>query len=284
MNSYFFSLCGLRLRLDADRPIPENTQSDLFLVAPCSSDVTISLTAVDEIPQPQGVPCPAPSEIPTYRDDSRISRCSWDTFRPYMHLRTDYLLEQADTYNCFVREEYWPWATRSKYLWPGVMLNSILLHHRGLIFHASYIEYKGQGILFTAPSKTGKSTQAQLWQQYRNARIINGDKAGVSLNDTAMAHGVPFSGTSGICENVSLPLKAIVVLSQAPQNTVTPLLPSQAISALFPNLFVDRAIPEEWQLALNLLLDLVSTVPVYALACTPDENAVIALENALINT
>lgn len=96
-----------------------------------------------------------------------------------------------------------------------------------------------------------------------------------------MAHGVPFAGTSGICENVSLPLRAVVVLSQAPENSVRRLGPSEAVAALCPNLFVDQAIPEEWQMALHLLLDLVASVPVYALACTPDERAVAALEQAM---
>lgn len=284
MNTYYYRICGLRLRLDASHPFPENTQSDLFLTGEAIPDVSLSLQAVDSIPEPSGTVCPAPLEIPTFRDGTQISRCSWDTFRPHMHMRTDYSLEQPDQMTCFVREEYWPWATHSKYLWPGVMLNYLLLHHRGLIFHASCIEHQGQGILFTAPSQTGKSTQANLWQQYRHAQIINGDKTGISLNNPVMVHGVPFSGTSGICQNISVPLKAIVVLSQASENTVTLLSPSQAISALFPNLFVDRAISEEWQLALHLLLDLISQIPVYSLACTPDERAVIALEKVLYNT
>ena len=96
-----------------------------------------------------------------------------------------------------------------------------------------------------------------------------------------MAHGMPFSGTSGICENVSLPLRCIVVLSQAPENTVCRLGPSAAIAALCPNVFADQSVAEEWHTALNLLLDLAASVPVYALACTPDERAVRALEQAM---
>ncbi|WP_370839368.1 hypothetical protein [Intestinibacter bartlettii] len=35
---------------------------------------------------------------------------------------------------------------------------------------------KDKGILFSAPSGTGKSTQADLWEKYENAEIINGDR------------------------------------------------------------------------------------------------------------
>ena len=201
-----------------------------------------------------------------------------------MHFRTDYSLDAPELLRCCVREEYWSWATRAKYLWPGVMLNTILLHQRGLIFHASYIVSNGRAILFTAPSRTGKSTQAELWRKFRNAHVVNGDKAGVTLRGQPMAHGVPFSGTSGICENVSAPLAGIVVLSQAKENTVRRLGPSQAVAALCPNVFVDQAIAEEWALALQLLLDVAASVPVYALACTPDVRAVETLEQALFET
>ena len=198
-----------------------------------------------------------------------------------MHFRTDYSLDAPELLRCCVREEYWRWATRAKYLWPGVMLNTILLHQRGLIFHASYIVSNGRAILFTAPSRTGKSTQAELWRKFRNAHVVNGDKAGVTLRGQPMAHGVPFSGTSGICKNVSAPLAGIVILSQAKENTVRRLGPSQAVAALCPNVFVDQAIAEEWALALQLLLDVAASVPVYALACTPDARAVETLEQAL---
>ena len=72
-----------------------------------------------------------------------------------------------------------------------------------------------------------------------------------------------------------------MVLSQAPENTVRRLGPAAAAAALSENLFADPAVPAEWQAARLLLLDLVSAVPVYALACTPDVRAVEALEQVL---
>ena len=64
-------------------------------------------------------------------------------------------------------------------------------------------------------------------------------------------------------------------------NTVRRLGPSAAVAALGENVFADRSIAEEWSAALNLLLDLAASVPVYALACMPDERAVCALEEAM---
>ena len=167
-------------------------------------------------------------------------------------------------------------------LWADIMINYLLLPFQTLTFHASYIEYQGQGILFTAPSGTGKSTQAELWRKHRGAMVINGDKAAVRLTEKgAIAYSIPISGTSGICHNISCPLKAIVSLSQAPENKVQRMKASQAVSALFQNVFVDKAVLQEWQTALGLLLDLVTSVPVYSLACTPDVRAVEALEEMI---
>ena len=96
-----------------------------------------------------------------------------------------------------------------------------------------------------------------------------------------MVHGMPFSGTSGICENVSMPLGCIVVLSQAKENTVRRLGAQEALSLLSPNVFSDQLISEEWQKMLLLLLDFMAAVPIYALACTPDVRAVEELEAAV---
>ena len=179
------------------------------------------------------------------------------------------------------RADCWRWATRASFLWPGLSLPQLLLPFHTLVFHASYVAHDGGALLFTAPSGTGKSTQAELWRVHRGARVLNGDKAAVRLSGAPTAHGMPFSGTSGICENVSLPLRGVVVLSLAKENTVRRLGPSAAVAALGENVFADRSIAEEWSAALNLLLDLAASVPVYALACTPDERAVCALEEAM---
>ena len=76
--------------------------------------------------------------------------------------------------------------------------------HDGFILHASYILYRGEAILFSAPSGTGKSTQAAFWKEHRGAEIINGDRVLVIKRDGVFyACGVYVSGTSGICGTVS---------------------------------------------------------------------------------
>ena len=281
MNTLYYNFCGVPVKLEAAQPLGEREQSHLFRTEETEPALTLTLEARRELPEPSGILCGGQGERTVYRNANTVLRRSRDLFRPAPHMDACYSLDEPGTVRCLVREEDWGWATRDKYLWTGAALNQLLLHQRTLFFHASYITCRGRGILFTAPSQTGKSTQAELWRKYRGAQVVNGDKAAVSLREGPEIHSIPFSGTSGICHNVSAPLAAVVVLSQAPRNTVRRMGPIEAVSAVCPNVFADQTVPEEWAMALNLMLDLAASVPVYALACTPDEGAVIALEEAM---
>ena len=276
-----YKICGVPFHIASQRPILEERPGDLFQEHTDAADISVRIRAVPEIVPPDGGFCGTAGEKSVWKTGAEIFRRTQDLFRREPHIAVRYRMDDLSRVECMARDADWEWATRTKYFWAGIAVNSLLLYFRTLIFHTSYIGWQGKGILFTAPSGTGKSTQAELWRVHRGAEVLNGDKAGVRLDGIPMAHGVPFSGTSGICRNVSLPLKAVVVLSQAPENTIRRLSPSQAVAALCPNVFVDSVVQEEWQMALNLLLDLAASVPVYALACTPDERAVETLERAM---
>ena len=178
-------------------------------------------------------------------------------------------------------EESFPVMMDNRYMWGSVSLAQLLLPKSAFFMHASFISTGGTAILFSAPSGTGKSTQADLWQRYRSAEIVNGDKAGILAENGIYACGVPFCGTSGICKNKDFPLGAIVLLSQAEVNSVRRLKGVEALQKLLQNVYLDLIAPDEHKMIINLLIKVLETVPVYSLSCTADENAVIALEKAL---
>ena len=169
------------------------------------------------------------------------------------------------------------------------VLNSIEAEHLiaragGFVFHCSYIERNGRAILFTAPSETGKSTQAELWKNLRAAQIINGDRAAVRIvAGRAMAEGIPFAGSSVYCLNRSLPIEAVVYLGQAPTTSIRRMRGYESFARIWEGVSVNTWDREDVELVSNAVKQLVETVPVYHLPCTPDESAVIALENALNN-
>ena len=160
----------------------------------------------------------------------------------------------------------------------------LIAQNGGFLLHCSYIAYRGEAILFTAPSGIGKSTQAELWRKYRGACIINGDRAAVRLTDTGVeAWGIPFSGSSGISHRSCLPVRAIVCLSQTPSTTIHPLTGVRAFRLLWEGCSLHTWNRDDVTACTDAVLATIARVPVFHLACTPDESAVLALEEALLH-
>lgn len=158
----------------------------------------------------------------------------------------------------------------------------LVVRNQGVILHASYIAWNGKAILFTAPSGTGKSTQAELWKERRGAQIINGDRAVIRLEDgNVKAAGIPFAGSSCYCENRTLPVAAVVYLQQAPETSIRKLRGFEAFRRVWEGCSVNTWDRTDMELASDTVQQAVSRVPVYLLACTPDETAVNALQQML---
>lgn len=151
-----------------------------------------------------------------------------------------------------------------------------------LSLHASHIQKDGGAIAFTAPSGVGKSTQAALWERYRGAYIVNGDKTLlVKTRQGFVAAGLPYAGTSGICNNAAAPLRAVVVLEQGRENTLRRLHGAKAAVRLMTGVIRYPWHDEDAGRALELIAELVETTPVFLLRCLPDESSVRCLEEAL---
>ena len=149
--------------------------------------------------------------------------------------------------------------------------------------HSSLVRRSGgDAILFTAPSGTGKSTQAGLWEQFAGAEPLNGDRSMVRRVDGVWtAFGSPFAGTSGIYRNEHAPIRALIVLRQAPENTIRRLPLAEAFRLIYSESVLPRWHHDAHQRVISLVTEIVSEVPVYLLACTPDERPVTLLRNTL---
>lgn len=151
-----------------------------------------------------------------------------------------------------------------------------------LILHCAYVEYRGEAILFSAPSETGKTTQANLWEKYRGAKTINGDRCLLQkLGGRWYARGWPVCGSSGVCENRDVPIRAIVMLSQATTDRIERLSPMKAFTQLYSQITINRWNRNANLRAMELLETLIGDIPVYHLACTMNESAVEALETVI---
>lgn len=171
----------------------------------------------------------------------------------------------------------------SRFMWDTLRLCDILLYHNALVVHSSLIDTVYGSIAFCAPSGVGKSTQAELWRVYRNAQIINGDKSAFVCGDGSVTFcSVPFCGTSGIDINKNTAARAAVFLTKSHENTVRALSSGEIFSLLSRDIIADTAVPEFGRRAVTLMLDIIGKLRFFSLGCTPDEGAVITLEDALI--
>ena len=150
-----------------------------------------------------------------------------------------------------------------------------------LVLHSSYVlPPNGKAVLFSGPSGIGKSTQAALWQQYAGADVINGDRTLIRTDDLT-ANGVFYSGTSGICKNVTAPLRAIVLLDKADENTLRRAGAKEAFAAVLSQCSYYQWDAESAIHMTDLVAGLVQRADVYRLSCRADKGAVRLLQNEL---
>lgn len=162
-------------------------------------------------------------------------------------------------------------------------IEQVLNMYNTFLLHTSFIEWKGRGILFSAPSGTGKSTQADLWNKYENAEIINGDRAGIrKVDDKWNAYGLPIAGTSGIYKNKKAKISHIIVLKQGKENKLIRLSPREAFIKIYGETIVHTWDKEFQNNIVNIITDLVQSIPIYQYECLPDKSAVEFLKEQII--
>lgn len=148
--------------------------------------------------------------------------------------------------------------------------------------HAATIEDQGRGILFLGPSGIGKTTQAERWAEFRGASIINGDVGFVQRTEREyIAWGTPWHGSSPYCLNASVPVKALVVLKQAPENRLRELTGFEKVSEIAGSVFYPTWLEDGMELCTDTLNHLLTDLPVYRLDNRADRESVEILAKEL---
>lgn len=162
-------------------------------------------------------------------------------------------------------------------------LSDIWTHYGILMLHSSQVVSRGKGIVFAAPSGTGKTTQAGLWHDHRDARIVCNDRTLLrKAGDTWYTYGYFADGSEPVRSTEKNPLAALVLLEQAPESHAVPLGIARAAAGLMPLLLLDSCNGRQFAQAQELLLDLLARHSVFLLRATPDEAAVAELERILL--
>lgn len=152
-----------------------------------------------------------------------------------------------------------------------------------IFFHCSSLAYKNNGILFTAPSGTGKSTHTALWRKTfgDDVVMINDDKPLIrKLDGNYYVYGTPWDGKHRISNNVSAPVKAVVLLEQGKENKLSLLNKRQTIFTVL-NQTVRPDNPGKMNKVLNFIEGFTKSVPFYKLTCDISEQAVLTAYNGI---
>lgn len=280
-HNYYLSVAGIKLLFEADRPLIENKEFLPFLVDEIVPDLYVHITVSDELPVLPSIPVYADQFCAVAKDSKdRIQKFFFDSVGgPYTVATYDLDDRQVWIEYPVIRKNDELQLQNCFYF---LGFEEYALGRNKLCLHASCVDTPLGGILFSGVSGIGKSTQAELWCRYRGARQINGDRPILSKEgQTWLAWGSPYAGSSKVYVNDSCPVSAIVLLKQAKACSLRRLSPSEAFRGVWAGLTIhswDAAFVEK---ASALAVELIQTVPVYEFSCTPDETAVVYLEQIL---
>lgn len=279
----YYSFAGIELcvAIPDEKMYTDDRHLTAFRVDVADDPHRYTFTLVELLTPPQGEELFADGGCRAYREGEAIA-CYYgsvghDTTPAYMRV-----LHEGKGHTVQLCAADLPGRVGVHVVLTALGVEHLVVQQNGVILHASYVLTKDGAILFTAPSGTGKSTQAELWRTLRGAEVVNGDRAVIRWQDGGpMVCGLPFAGSSPYCRRVTAPLRAVVYLGQAPETTITRLGGVSAFRRVWEGLSLRTWDKSDVDRASEMVKKLIETVPVYHLTCLPDESAVIALEQRL---
>lgn len=278
MQRDFYRFGGMTFAIASDEPIERSKMCEPFRISGGALDHTIRLTFGDDLPQP---PAEAARSGAVCRWQVGAERHLLELYSaPGAPPQFTYAVTQGAHTEVTFAERYRAGASVRAVL-EAAGLFDIFADAGMLVLHSAYIVTPaGEAILFSGPSGIGKSTQAALWERFAGAQVINGDRALLDVGKQT-ANGIFYSGTSGICRNVTAPIRAIVLLGQSDENRILVPSPQAAFAGV-----LSQCAYYDWDAlsAMNMtecVARLVSNVPVLHFDCRADASAVRALQERL---
>ena len=144
----------------------------------------------------------------------------------------------------------------------------------GMPLHAALVEKDGYGVVFLGPSGMGKSTQAKLWVEHQGADFIIGDRPGLRRIDGQwIGFGMPWDGKDGIRQQKQVPIRALISLEQAPENSIRRLTKQEAMIVLLNQVMMPMWDDAAMALLTPLMGQLATEIPFYHLKNLPNREA-----------
>ncbi|MED9959314.1 MAG: hypothetical protein UFE80_08990 [Christensenellales bacterium] len=273
---WYYRIADLVIAIDAVAGMPRMSNFEPFACQPAQPDISYRVhtyaPADSPVPDEQALELVSADMVNrTYLADGRMykrvamregdARCMW-------FVQTLGQWSQADVYIPHDWLDYHGFGN-------VLSMEKTILPFGGLMLHCALIEYEGRGIVFTAPSQTGKSTQASLWEKHRGARTLNGDRAVLrATEDGIFAYGSPWAGSSDLYIDRRVPLRAVIMLEQAKENRIRTLSHAEGLGLFVQQSSLPLWEPELFEAGMRTLEKIITGVPMGMLSCLPDAGAV----------
>lgn len=221
------------------------------------------------------------SNMKVYNDRNKIYRIYGmnDLFGDYACVEFE---KDSSQYTCNIYKGKEEAFYSTKHLLELLVMEDLFLKNNSIVLHSANILFENKSILFTAPSGTGKSTQANLWNEVLKAKIINGDRTLIKkIDNKYFAMGIPFCGSSNICENERHPIGTIVVLRQGNENYIRKLSKIEAYKKIISEVTVNIWDKNSVLKVSDIVEDIINNIEIIELTCLPNVDAVILLRDYL---
>lgn len=280
MRNYYFRIADINIHVRVPFEIKIIKESEKFIIKSKEVNIEISFIEIKEALQIK-------DDI-VYNSSTKI----YKGINGFIHefylepsMKPCAWLIQVDEYNYELRylkgKEYC--LEYSRNILEAINIEQILNKFNAFILHSSFIKWQDKAILFTAPSGTGKSTQADLWKKNESAEVINGDRSGIRKMDGKWtAYGLPIAGSSGIYKNKKAEISHIIILKQGKENKLTKLSSREAFIKIYSETLVHTWDKEFQENIINMITDVVQNVRIYQYECLPDKSAVEFLKKQVI--
>lgn len=276
MKKYQIADFIFELHMDESLEIPDNFrkfETDRHKESQARYDLCI----VDELPALEGECISKRKDLKVYKNgDRECRRMNFvgmeESYGQYEEISKDYM-------KLYLKREFMHMINVDTVFVSLFSLEKRMLLKDAMVLHCAALKVADGVILFSGPSGIGKSTQTRLWEKYRDARVINGDRTLLKVeNERWNSLGWPICGSSEVCYNETYPVKAVVFLGQASENQGQRLRYVDAVRLMISQITVNGWNPEFVEQIWNLTEDFASKVPVFYYQCNMEKEAVDTLE------
>ena len=267
IGDFIFKICA-----EEGLGFPEHFQ--LFQTdAGAETDVVYRLEIVDQLPEIEGDCISQRPDIQIFEKDYLEARRLSIVGMPMVY--GVYQEISPEEIHCFLHKDFLDMLSTDTIFVSLFALEKQMIARQAVILHCSVVKTGDQVMLLSGPSGIGKSTHADLWVKYKNAKVINGDRTLIcKRNDQWMSLGWPICGSSEICHNEDYPISRVVFLGQAKENQGRRLSYVEGIKHLISQTTANNWNADFVQKVWQIIEEMAADVPVYEYACNMEKEAV----------